>query len=419
MSNADTIQAICDHANQVIASLPTNGVIDTEAAFDDALASAADGAVLILANSFQYSRPLDIPKPITLKGESYSPNNTSIMGWDEPAPTFNGGIIGHMHDHALLGIAMKGTETVGVMGGENAIWDRCRLLGDAWLGARRGIQWTGINGFLRRTYIDDIFRVDQDTQAICGWDSGPGLVIDTNYLSAAGQAIMFGGGDSSSPDRMPRVIWGHHNTLTKKAGWCQEPYNANGLAPGNVSALQQCKCAIEFKCCMDALFEHNDFQYGGIAMGQGYYLIVATVRNQDGAAPWSCVKNIEVRHCTGSHASGVCNFLGTDTEHPSDVLDNFNLHDCQFNDLDGSLGAGRVFLFGDNPRNVKVQNVKVTGVNMGATGYFYGEMPTGLVLTGLEMPPSEYGWIIDGDGSGPDALKAAMPDIVIDDTVHQ
>ena len=271
MSHADTIQGICDHANQVIASLPSVALIDTEAALDDALATCPEGAVIVLANSLNYSRTLAIPKPVILQSESYSPNNTTRMGWDEPAPTFHGGIIGHMRDHALLGIAMKGTETVAVMGGENAIWDRCRILGDSYTGARRGIRWTGTNGFIRRAYIDDIFRTDQDTQAICGWDSGAGLVIDDCYLSAAGQSVMFGGGDSTSAERIPRVIWMHHSTLTKKQHWAEPPHEAAG-------GLQQCKCALEFKSCIDCKVEFCDFHFGGCAMGQGYHLIVATPR---------------------------------------------------------------------------------------------------------------------------------------------
>ena len=403
MSNADTIQAIVTHAEQVIAALPAVSMIDTEAALDDALASCSEGAVLVLSPTLQYPHTLSIPKPVTLQSATYSPNNTTRMTWDEPAPTFHGGIVGHMHDHALLGIAMEGTDTVGVLGGDHAIWDRCRLLGDPVSGAHRGIQWTGWNSFVRRCYIDDIFRPDQDTQAIGGWDSGAGLVIDDCYLSAAGQSVMFGGSDAPA-DRTPRVIWMHHSTLTKKPEWVN---------------LHQCKTALEFKNCIDAKIEYCDLRFGGCAQGQGYYLIVATPRNQDGGAPEACVHNIEVVNCTGGDASGVANFLGRDNVYASGTLDNFWLHDCQFSDLDGSMGAGRVFLFGDAPANVRLQRLRISGQNHGALGYFYGAPPTGLVMTEfLELPPSEYGWIIDGDGSGPDALKVYAPGIVIDDTVQ-
>ena len=138
----------------------------------------------------------------------------------------------------------------------------------------------------------------------------------------------------------------------------------------------------------------------------------------DGAAPWSCIQNVDIGHCTGHHASGVLNVLGADNVNPSGKLVDFNLHDCQFSNLDGHLGAGRVFLFGDAPARVTLQRLRIRGTNHAALGFFYGAPPTGLVMTDfLELPPSEYGWIIDADGSGHDAPVKYMPDCVIDDTV--
>jgi hypothetical protein len=408
MTSNDTLDAIQDHAQAIISlaeSLKPSAQppLSTADQLNEALASCAEGATLVLAKTLVYHQPLTLPKSVTLQSETYAAAQTTRMTMSEPAPSFLSGIEARVDNYALLGLAISGTDTIGVVGGKGGVWDRCRLLGDTTLGAHRAFWWTGSQSFIRRCIVDDVFRPDQDTQAICGWDcDGAGLVVEDCGLNAAGQAIMFGGADAASSARIPKAIRITKSQLGKQPAWVGK---------------YQCKCAFEVKCAIDVTMEGCDLQYGGINQGQGYYLIVVTPRNQDGGAPFTCITNVEIAHCTGSHASGVANMLGKDNVYPSGRLDGFNLHDCTFTDLDGSLGAGRVFLFGDSPAHVTLQNLRVTGKNHATLGFFYGAMPTGLVMGGLALPNSSWGWVIDNDGSGHDALQKAMPDAQLDATV--
>lgn len=414
MTTPDTIEQIQQHAEEIIAlaeSLkpPAAVPISTPTDFDTALAAASPGATLTLAKTLVYPRPLDLPKPVTLQSETYSANQTTRMTRDEPAPTFMGGITALYDNHALLGLALRGTDTIGVLGGLGGVWDRCRVLGDPVQGAHRGVEWRGGRSFIRRCFMDDIFRRDQDTQAICAWDcEAPGLVVDDCYLSAAGQSIMFGGADSTAAEHIPRSIHISKSAFAKKASWL---------------GVQQVKCAFEIKCAIDVTVEFCDMQHGGMSQGQGCYLMDMTVRNQDGAAPWSCITNIEIAHCTGELASGVCNILGEDNVHPSGKLDGLHIHDCQFTAMDGHLGSGRLFLFGGSPAHVTLLNQTISGVNMASLGYFYGILPpTGFVAGGLTLPSSEYGWYLDADtghaGSGRTKMLAYMPDAQLDQTIQ-
>lgn len=406
MSTPDTVEQIRYHAECILALLPPPApetpLITTPEELDAALATCAEGAVLLLANTLVYPRPLSLDTGVTLQGESYA-GASGRMTRDAPAPRFDGGITALVDHHALRGLDLRGTATVGTMGGAHVVWDRCRLLGDPMLGAHRGIQWCGTDGRITRCYIDQIFRPDQDTQAICAWDCGPGLLIDDCWLCAAGESVMFGGADASTADRMPREIVLAHSTLTSNPAW----YDSG----------MQIKTALEFKACADVEVYDCVLEWPGVAQGHGAYLIVATVRNQDGAAPWSTITNVTVRNCTGGHASGVCSILGTDNVHPSGVMDGFTLRDCTFEDITWANPAGRVFMVDGAPVHLTLDGVTVTGDNLSQLGYFSGPPPIAMVLARMALPPSEYGWYVDAVGSGRDVLQAYAPDAQLDDTI--
>lgn len=400
----DVNQQLRDLLLQALALVPATPAITTPAALDTAIAAALPGATLILAKSLVYPTRLTLTKSLTLQSETY--RGQGMMSWgmtrEEPAPRFLQGITATGDGHRLLGLDLRSTDTIGVMGGSGAIWDRCRLLGDPTIGAHRGIEWRGDHGRILNCFIDDVFRIGQDTQAIGAWDCGPSLVIDNCWLSAAGQSVMFGGADPANADRIPRDITISNCTLTKNPAWI---------------GTQQVKCAIEFKDCINVWVENCRLSYAGISQGQGSYLIVATVRNQDGTAPFSTVRNVNIINCFGGKAAGIVNILGTDNNFPSDTLNELTIADCAFREIDGSLGHGRLFTFAAGPRNVTIRNVSVTGINLAALGYFSGAPPVGLVLGGLTLPPSSFGWHIDNDGEGHAALQAFAPDAVLDATI--
>ena len=238
MTSAEIVADVRYHAEAILAVLPPPpaAAIATPEELKAALAAATPGTVLTLATSLVYPERLALTQSVTLQSATFQANKGTRMTRDEPAPTFLAGLEGLGNDYAVLGLALHGSDTIGVLGGSGGVWDRCRLLGDPVHGAHRGFEWRGGKQSVRRCFVDDVFRVDQDTQAICGWDCDPGLVLEDNYLSAAGQSFMFGGADSSSEARMPRAIAMARNTHTKNPAWVGQ---------------FQCKCAGEFKCAID------------------------------------------------------------------------------------------------------------------------------------------------------------------------
>src|SRR5439155_7972215 len=97
--------------------------------------------------------------------------------------------------------------------------DRVYVHGDPTVGQKRGIGLNSASTSILNSYIADIKAVGQDSQAIGGWN-GPGpYTITNNYLEAAGDNLMFGGGDPAIPNLTPTHIVIRRNTLSKPVEW--------------------------------------------------------------------------------------------------------------------------------------------------------------------------------------------------------
>ncbi len=393
--------------NNLLAGPQLSPAIKTEDELRVAIAKAQPFDTLLLHAGLVYGSPLTLEKPVILTSEVVGGLR---MTRDEPAPQFVAGLRCTSDDVTLEGLEVRHTNPltdIVVNSGARFTMDRCRVLGDPVTGGKRGIAANGDGAqVFTRCYVADIKGVGQDTQAICAWDCGAGIEILDCYLEAAGQSVMFGGADSLSELRIPRGVRITNSTLTKNPDWFGQGW--------------QIKCALEFKSCIDAIVDTCVLEYGGTSQGQGAYLVVATPRNQGGKAPWSTVQVVDIKHCTGGHAAGILNVLGSDNNNPSGPVDGFVMDSCTFTDIDPkgvTLGAGRLFMFDRAAKNVALTNITVTGQNLAALGYFDGAAPTGLVLGGMVLPASKYGWKIDGGGSGRKALLAYAPDAQLDATI--
>src|SRR5262249_34047271 len=124
--------------------------------------------------------------------------------------------------------------------------DRLYIHGDPQRGQRRGVALNSSSTTITGCYISEIKSIGADSQAIAGWN-GPGdYVIENNYLEAAGENIMFGGGDPAIPDLVPTRIVIKDNVLSKPLAW-REP----GAPPWQVKNL------VELKNARQGVLEHH------------------------------------------------------------------------------------------------------------------------------------------------------------------
>jgi len=179
--------------------------------------------------------------------------------------------------------------------------DRILIVGGAY-GQKRGIRGNGRQITLTRSYIANIWRTAQDSQAFCAWDgAGPYTIVD-NYLEAASENVMFGGADSKSPDRVPSDILVEANYFNKRLEW-----KGAGVAVKNLFELKSAR-RITIR---GNVFEHNwtDAQAG--------FGILMKVVNQNGNAPWSVTEDVLFEQNIIRDTENGFNLAGYDYAHPS------------------------------------------------------------------------------------------------------
>ena len=100
--------------------------------------------------------------------------------------------------------------------------DRVYIHGHPLYGQKRGIAMNGRAVTITNSWISDIKAVGVDSQAIGGWN-GPGpLVVENNYLEAAGENIMFGGADPAIQGLITEDVLIRYNYVTRPMSW-REP----------------------------------------------------------------------------------------------------------------------------------------------------------------------------------------------------
>ena len=183
----------------------------------------------------------------------------------------------------------------------NIYLDRILIVGGAY-GQKRGVRGNGTQITLRRSYIANIWRSGQDSQAFCAWDgAGPYTLVD-NYLEAASENVMFGGADSKSPDRVPSDILIERNHFTKRLEW-----KGAGVAVKNL---------FELKSARRITIRGNVFEYNWTDGQTGFAILMKAV-NQDGTAPWSVLEDVLFEQNLVRNTENGFNLLGYDYAHPS------------------------------------------------------------------------------------------------------
>lgn len=388
-------------------SSPAGSVISVTAGqnLQTAVDAAPAGATLVLANNATFSGRLTVSKRLTFK-----PATAVAAGRVSPAaglPRILGGIDITGSDVTFQGGIAVSSSTPG----DTLIVDqgvRTRLFqvsveGSSANGQHRGIEANGQDGIYRECYVDNIWEVGRDAQAICGWDGTSNLLIDDCYLGASGQSVMFGGADSASLPRMPRNVTLMDSTLSKTPSW-KSVKNA------------QTKTALELKAISGFTARNNLLQYSGSDDGQGGFAMVLTVRNQDGNAPWSIIEDVLIEDNEAQYHSGLVSILGTDDAQTSEVMTNVVIRNLSARNIDGTgyPGNARLIQMGHGADRVVIDTITflTTPLHLDAVAYFYDDPPTLLQVSNITSPASTYGWFVDAQGSGLSVVQLYAPDAV-------
>jgi hypothetical protein len=208
-------------------------------------------------------------------------------------------------------VAFGGTQSRPADLSSELIIDRCYVHGHPRVNLFRGVLLNNALSAVVDSYISEVHVIGHDSQAIAGFN-GPGpFKIANNYLEAAGENIMFGGGDPSIAGLVPSDIEIRHNHLVKRLEWRRDSFEYRGT-PWTVKNL------LELKNAQRVLIEQNVLENVWAAEQDGT-AVLFTPRN-GGSAPWSVVRDIMFRNNIVINAVGGVGVQSMDDGHPSEPL---------------------------------------------------------------------------------------------------
>jgi hypothetical protein len=161
----------------------------------------------------------------------------------------------------------------------------------------------------------------------------------------------------------------------------------------------QVKNLFELKNAQRVVIEGNLFE-NNWADAQGGIAILFTVRNQEGTAPWSVVRDVTFTNNIVRHAAGGVSILGSDDINPSKQSENITIRNNVFDDINTSWtngGTTSVFAQVKSVRELTIDRNTVIG---DATPvYVVPSQNPGFVFTN-NIVKHQNGGII-GEGVGP------------------
>ncbi|HZT76289.1 MAG TPA: carbohydrate-binding protein [Vicinamibacterales bacterium] len=254
---------------------------------------------------------------------------------------------------------------------QHLIVDRCYFHGEPTWSQRRGLALNSGDTQVINSYFSEIHGVNEDTQAIAGWN-GPGpYLIENNYIEAAGENIMFGGSDPNIPNLVPDTITLRGNDITKQVAWRTATWTVKNL--------------VEFKNAENVLVEGNTIENNWLAGQQGYSILM-TPRNQSGGAPWTVVKNVTVQNNVIRHVAAVFDIAGYDDLQTSEQTSGIVIRNNLAYDVNTSWGSSkspapaRFAEIGGGPKDITIDHNTIDS-NGSSTIFIYG----GYSLTGVQI----------------------------------
>jgi hypothetical protein len=217
----------------------------------------------------------------------------------------------------LQGLAFEanpnGEGDIIVVQGADKVWlDQIIISGNDVFGQKRGIRANGSNFRLSRSYIHNIWKQGQESQAVGLWESAGGITLVDNFLEAASVNVLFGGADARSQDLAPRDILIEGNHLYKNPAW----KSISGRVIKNL---------LEFKTAEKIVVRNNLFE-NSWTDGQVGFAVAFTCRNQDGFAPWARTFDVDFSNNVIIGVQRGFSVLGHDYTHPSGQTGNVRIH---------------------------------------------------------------------------------------------
>lgn len=396
--------------------------------FQRALDIAQPGDTIYLEAGASFKGPFTLPKKT---GDAYitirtSAPDSSLPGSDQRITPAYGGALPKLvtegkgeaalqtapgaHHFRLIGIEIKPSDASALVYelvrlGENSksqktlnevphnlIIDRCYIHGDSGGSLKRGIALHTTQTEIINSYISDFKVKGQEAQAIWG-ANGPGpFKIVNNYLEGAGENILFGGQDPAIPNLVPSDIEIRRNHLAKPSNW-RGRFTVKNL--------------LELKSARRVVIDGNLLEYNWSDAQEGV-AVLFTVRNQDGAAPWSVVQDVAFTNNIVRHSGSALYIIGKDDNYPSQQTRRITISNNIFDDINSTRWGGRgAFLLITGTADVVIEHNTI--LQTGNITAAYGAVNTGFIFRNNVIVDNGLGFHGDGRSPGQDTLDFYFP----------
>ncbi len=265
-------------------------------------------------------------------------------------------------------------------------FDRVYIHSTAPEGQRRGIAANGKYVKIVNSYIADIKRKGEESQAIAAWATDGPIEIVNNYLEAAAEGILFGGAVSAL-ELTPTDCIVRSNHISKPLNWRGE-----GWAVKNFFEIKDGRrIKVEYNLMTNNWTHAQD--------GSG---VLFTVRTDSGQE--ATIEDIEFSNNIVRGSGNAVNILGYEGKGGRRLTIRNNI----FADIDGKKwDSSGLFFKATSWENLVIENNTI--INSGSIASAYGDPINGLIFRNNIVFENEYGFKGDGVNSGKPTLDKYFP----------
>jgi carbohydrate binding protein with CBM6 domain len=240
-------------------------------------------------------------------------------------------------------------------------------------------------------------------QAVFVPAGGSALNVSWNGVGGADRYRIYIG---DSPGRPTRYI----ETSSAATSFSYTGSGETWSAPPGSGTKWNVKNLLELKNAERVLVEGNVFEHIWPASQNGFAILL-TPRNEDGAAPWSVVRDITIRSNIIRHAANGITILGEDDIRPSQRTGRITIQNNLAYDLSAAWGGPSHFLvISRSPYEVTVDHNTI--FHEGMVVLIDDGASSGFVFTNNVAPHNTFGVFGSGAGVGSQALATYFPDAV-------
>lgn len=265
-------------------------------------------------------------------------------------------------------------------------FDRVYIHGSPTEGQRRGIAANGKYIKIVNSYISDIKRKGEESQAIAAWATDGPIEIENNYLEAAGENILFGGA-TSSLELIPTDCVVRYNHLNKSLQWRKEDWVVKNL--------------FEIKNGRRITVEFN-LMTNNWPSAQDGSAVLFTTREDSGKH--AVIDDIRFSSNIVRGSSNGLNIYGSEGNGGRKLLISNNI----FDDINANKWGGNGFFMKSTAWNgLTIENNTI--IQSGSITVAYGDPVRDFVFRNNIVFHNEYGIFGDGTGSGQVAIDKFFP----------